>query len=75
MFSALEDTDHEVRARATFYLDEIHRIQNKEEDFLDTKLSAAEVDSIEAFLQVIPTNVLKQYNDYIEKHWRNSKSC
>lgn len=49
--AALEDNDHEVRARATFYLDEINRIQHKEEDFLDTKLSAAEVDSIEAFLQ------------------------
>jgi len=36
-----------------FYLDEIGRIQSKdEEQYLDTKLSPNEIDSIEAFLQV-----------------------
>lgn len=49
---ALEDTDQEVRARAMFYLDEIARIQTEgEEQYLDTKLSSNEIDSIEAFLQ------------------------
>jgi len=49
----LEDFDQEVRARAMFYLDEFSRIQSKdEEQYLDSKLSANEIDSIEAFLQV-----------------------
>jgi len=50
--TALEDNDHEVRARAMFYLDEMNRIQTAgEEEFLDSTLSPNELDSIEAFLQ------------------------
>jgi len=50
--TALEDCDHEVRARATFYLEEMNRIQTTGEDeYLDTILSPNDLDSIEAFLQ------------------------